>query len=246
MEHRDLPHVFLKIGRTNNVEQRRRNLQTGNPYKIEVLYTFQVQNTSDGERMATRATTAVAHLMEEPAGLGGGTEWYVRKSGKTTFHTIGTAIGTSLQVEPQVGGNFGGGGISDIFGGGDAKGPGYVYLMKMQHRDLPHVFLKIGRTNNVEQRLRDLQTGNPYKIEIEKTFEVQNMSDGEGRARGAVVNLMEDPGLGGGNEWYVRQNKTTSFRAIVSAIENCLKEPHEPPTQVSGGGANGQQRPGCC
>ena len=44
----------------------------------------------------------------------------------------------------------------------------YVYVIKCQD------YYKIGKANNVDSRLRDLQVSNPYDLELIKTFEVDD------------------------------------------------------------------------
>jgi hypothetical protein len=48
--------------------------------------------------------------------------------------------------------------------------PGYVYIVQCNE------FFKIGKSKNVDGRVRDLQVGNPYKITIIRSFNVRAMS----------------------------------------------------------------------
>ena len=64
-------------------------------------------------------------------------------------------------------------------GGIPASEQGFVYLLRMAHDDLKKVYIKIGRAADVERRLNDLQTGNPFKLNLWLTFFVRNMAQGE-------------------------------------------------------------------
>ncbi|KAL5515318.1 hypothetical protein EMCRGX_G000470 [Ephydatia muelleri] len=111
-------------------------------------------------------------------------------------------------------------------GGIPASGPGYVYVLKMAHDDLKKVYIKIGRTaNDVKERLADLQTGNPFKLNLWLTFSVEDMGKGESDAQTAVQNkkLMQKV-KGGGTEWFTRNYEHTTFDTIEHAITEALPD----------------------
>lgn len=54
---------------------------------------------------------------------------------------------------------------------------GYVYVIRMQGTD----YVKIGKADNVANRLMSIQTGNPYLLEIEHIKETDDPSDLESR-----------------------------------------------------------------
>ena len=115
--------------------------------------------------------------------------------------------------------------MAQMQGGGiPASGPGYVYVLKMAHDDLKKVYIKIGRTaNDVKERLADLQTGNPFKLNLWLTFSVEDMGKGESDAQTAVQNkkLMQKV-KGGGTEWFTRNYEHTTFDTIEHAITEAL------------------------
>ena len=107
-------------------------------------------------------------------------------------------------------------------GGIPASEQGFVYLLRMAHDDLKKVYIKIGRAADVERRLNDLQTGNPFKLNLWLTFFVRNMAQGENTAKSAVQSLLQRVPNGGGTEWFIRNHERTTFESIEQAITDAL------------------------
>ena len=82
---------------------------------------------------------------------------------------------------------------------------GTVYLIRMMTKagTSPSGFFKVGASKQdpIKNRLRDLQTGNPYKLEFLRQVEVDNMKQGEDAVDKALTDYKVD--YGGGNEWYI-------------------------------------------
>lgn len=62
-------------------------------------------------------------------------------------------------------------------------------------------YYKVGRTDNLRQRLSVLQTGNPHKIEYWQHFKVANVDAAEQAAHRAVCEKYRSDEQGG-SEWY--------------------------------------------
>ena len=76
----------------------------------------------------------------------------------------------------------------------------YLILEGNNDPDGP-LFYKVGKTDNSKTRLRDLQTGNPRKLEYVLKFTVKDMTAAENRAKEALKTCYKCK-LGGGTEWY--------------------------------------------
>jgi len=68
----------------------------------------------------------------------------------------------------------------------------YIYILKCNN------FYKIGIASNVKERIRQLQTGNPYPIEVKNVFEVEEKWIGKFEQR--LHNFAKDMNIQG--EWF--------------------------------------------
>lgn len=80
----------------------------------------------------------------------------------------------------------------------------YLYIIKCNQ------FYKIGITNNVKKRLKDLQSGNPYILELIGSFEVKNPR----LAESVFHNLLSRKNVV--NEWFELNTEELSL-----LIETC-------------------------
>ena len=82
--------------------------------------------------------------------------------------------------------------------------PGTVYLVRQMNQagTSPSGFYKVGcsKQKPIENRLRDLQTGNPYKLEFLRKVEVNNMKEAEKEVHDALKDY--EVSYGGGKEWF--------------------------------------------
>ena len=82
---------------------------------------------------------------------------------------------------------------------------GIVYLVRQMNKagTGPSGFFKVGASKQdpIENRLRDLQTGNPYKLEFLRKVDVDNMKHSEDAVDKALTDYKVN--YGGGNEWYI-------------------------------------------
>ena len=78
---------------------------------------------------------------------------------------------------------------------GPYSGPGDVYLIQQSGTN----YYKVGRSRNPDNRLRDLQTGNPMELGM-VSISVTDMVAAE-RELKAAMNKNFEGNLGGGTEW---------------------------------------------
>lgn len=98
----------------------------------------------------------------------------------------------------------------------DAAVQGYVYVLREGNGTL----YKIGRALDVNERVRNLQTGNPRKLNIkQKPYEVSDYTAAENAAHKAVEDDYK-ANLGGGTEWYEvkDEERETFFGKIEEAV----------------------------
>ena len=90
--------------------------------------------------------------------------------------------------------------------------------------------IKVGRTSgSLEKRRRELNTGNPYRLNIVAAWKVKNSNLGEKAAHkflddGRRVNYVRarpQPEYGGGREWFIIQDN--NLDKVYYGIENALK-----------------------
>ena len=91
--------------------------------------------------------------------------------------------------------------------GGAQDGPerGHVYIIAEKTRKNEYTgFYKIGKTKqDLSERLRNLQTGNPRKLEYLEFVEVVDINAAESRAHAAATKRRFKSDEGGGTEWYI-------------------------------------------
>ena len=103
--------------------------------------------------------------------------------------------------------------------------PGYIYIIQMSgsyHRppvryDAPP-FAKVGFTNNCQQRLNNLQAGNPFQMTCYQTFHVCKKNDAERAAHGAIG--PDRVRMNGGTEWFYY----TSLGALETTVRTAITE----------------------
>ena len=80
--------------------------------------------------------------------------------------------------------------------------PGYVYIIaeKTSAGDFTGYY-KVGKTQNLEARISELQTGNPHKLEYVEKIQVGDMDAAEHSAHNAVRRRYKS-NVSGGREWY--------------------------------------------
>ena len=91
--------------------------------------------------------------------------------------------------------------------------------------------IKVGRTSQtLEDRRRELNTGNPYRLEIVAAWQVDN----EVAAEKTAHNYLDDgrrknyvrakPEYGGGSEWFIVKNG--NLEEAYEGIEGAIKKTH--------------------
>lgn len=71
---------LIKVGRTSQpLENRRRQLNTGNPYRLEVVAAWKVNNEVLGERAAHKYLDDDKNYVRAKPQYGGGKEWFIVK-----------------------------------------------------------------------------------------------------------------------------------------------------------------------
>ena len=91
---------------------------------------------------------------------------------------------------------------------------GYIYVIAEQSQGINTGMYKVGKTGNLVQRIRDLQTGNEHHLCYWKYWKVNNMTAAENAAHAAVTQYRDHDG--GGREWfYVPQDNLPYFIGYV-------------------------------
>ena len=84
--------------------------------------------------------------------------------------------------------------------------PGFVYVIKMSKKaanvKAPPLLIKVGQTglNGLDARRRQLNTGNPYRLDYFARWKVTDTEKGEKKAQASLKKAK--PSYGGGREWY--------------------------------------------
>ena len=109
---------------------------------------------------------------------------------------------------------------------------GYVYMMIEESTtwmEIPMHYYKIGSTINPGKRLRDLQTGNPRKLNYVDNcvIPVSDKIAAERRAQERLQEYLVEDYPKGGKEWYkVSASDFESFKYIyITAVEEYMTEP---------------------
>ena len=108
--------------------------------------------------------------------------------------------------------------------GGGTIQAGYIYIIAEQSQGIDTGMYKVGKTGNLEERIKNLQTGNEHHLYYWYHWKVNNMTAAENAAHAAVTQYRANDG--GGREWfYVRQADLQNFiscvyQAIISYIIN--------------------------
>jgi hypothetical protein len=115
---------------------------------------------------------------------------------QTTFKYMTLEEIAKLKVYPEPGVAAVTGGIkADLVG--DASGPGYAYFIAEGGGTN---YFKVGRTVNPEERLGNLQTGNPRRLDMNAQH-VNNMLATEQQLKAAMAGRY--PRGDGGTEWFL-------------------------------------------
>lgn len=85
--------------------------------------------------------------------------------------------------------------------------PGFVYIIRMVQATAnalpaPPALIKVGRTDDPQQRPYTLNTGNPYRLEYVAGWRVTDAIRGERAAHASLNGLRAQPDYGGGREWF--------------------------------------------
>ena len=129
-------------------------------------------------------------------------------------------------------GSTGGAGASGSSGRGSRcrslpNDPGYIYIIQMTgtHRGLnpPPPFVKVGFTNNCQQRLSNLQAGNPYNMTCYQTYPVCKKHDAENAAHTSII--ADRAQTGGGREWFYYTSLDRLERTVRAAINEFIDPP---------------------
>ena len=98
---------LIKVGQTSQpLENRRRQLNTGNPYRLDIVAAWKVKNKVLGERAAHKYLDdrrRKNYVRAKPQ-YGGGTEWFIVKNGDLdkVFWGIGRALRRKKQFVMKV------------------------------------------------------------------------------------------------------------------------------------------------
>ena len=96
---------------------------------------------------------------------------------------------------------------------------GYVYLIEEGNPYPDASYFKIGFSVNPNERLRNLQTGNPRKLTLVYFQRVRDHVACEGRLKNALRNY--ESTLGGGTEWYTASiNNARYLKGIFTRTVN--------------------------
>lgn len=105
---------------------------------------------------------------------------------------------------------------------------GHVYIIAEKNSlDGYTGYYKIGKTKqDLSERLRDLQTGNPHKLEYFVTGKVWNIDAAERAVHAAATKRRFKVNEGGGTQWYfVGPNHQLDLKLIFSlAIKGFLNQ----------------------
>ena len=85
--------------------------------------------------------------------------------------------------------------------------PGFVYIIRMVQATVnalpaPPALIKVGRTVNLQRRRTTLNTGNPYRLEYVRRWQVLDARRGERAAHLSLNGLEAQPDYRGGREWF--------------------------------------------
>ena len=97
-----------------------------------------------------------------------------------------------------------------------AQRTGFVYIL----REDVGPYHKVGITNDVDRRVRDLQTGNPRKLHVVYKKEVNDVSKAETAAKEAAKDFKVSASMQGGTEWY--NVPANQYNAFENAIEHAI------------------------
>ena len=105
--------------------------------------------------------------------------------------------------------------------------PGYIYIIQMSgsyrgpsETYRPPPFAKVGFTNNCQQRLNNLQAGNPFQMTCYQTFHVCKKNEAEREAHRAIGRNRVQ--MRGGTEWFYYTSLSDLERTVRTAITRFL------------------------
>ena len=106
---------------------------------------------------------------------------------------------------------------------------GEVYIIR--ENGTPRILYKVGGTTvSADDRRSALQTGNPRKLEVEATFDVQRCNTAEQAAHLATAHWHIN--YNGGTEWY-RAPTVASYNNFHNAIQNAVANLEEEAVEAS-------------
>ena len=107
------------------------------------------------------------------------------------------------------------------------KRPGHVYVIAEKTSAGGYTgYYKVGKTQNLEARISELQTGNPHKLEYVKQIYVGDMDAAEQSAHDAVRRDHRTH-ENGGREWYFASSQFD----LLFKVEQTVTHNHVKPYQ---------------
>ena len=105
--------------------------------------------------------------------------------------------------------------------------PGYIYIIQMSgyydappQRYVAPPFAKVGFTNNCQERLQNLQAGNPFQMTCYQTFHVCKKKDAEKAAHKEIGRYRVQ--MRGGTEWFFYISLDNLAATVSTAINRFL------------------------
>ena len=105
---------------------------------------------------------------------------------------------------------------------------GYVYVIAEKTSAGGFTgYYKVGKTQNLEARITELQTGNPHKLEYVEKMPVDDMDAAE-RSAHDIVRGNYKSNVSGGREWYYAPGRDQSeaflFKIKIKVTNNFIKK----------------------
>lgn len=185
--------MTLKYGiSVNDPHKRRGQLQTGNPNRIDLLYYWSVQNMGDVENWFKDLLDQ--KLFQRGTG---GKEWFEipPEEEKQIYKCLTEQIGSAIAGSPL-------GPPKPAIGRGDLQKEGHIYIISEENA-LQNCKVKVGATErDPTERVPELQTGNPNRLQLQAYVRVANMGVAETRIHQAMEAAKLRQGITGGTEWF--------------------------------------------
>ena len=127
------------------------------------------------------------------------------KTGANSEEWFEISTGDKAYKRKAVFGRKAGGGRGKSGGRSQPGDPGYIYLITMHgsafESDAPE-FAKVGYANNCQERIRNLQAGNPFQLVCSNFWPVPNKISAERNAHTELNERDLKVEMNGGTEWY--------------------------------------------